>query len=90
MKPNQLSAYTAHRAGILITGKIDLNTLYNGYTAFCRSRGETPEPYEVVEKDLAHEIHSIKLWWSATEPHIVETIIGSFVSIDLDTACQPT
>ena len=24
MKPNQLSAYTAHRAGILITGKIDL------------------------------------------------------------------
>ena len=88
MDANQLSAYTAHRAGILLTGHINMERLYNGYAAFCQSRGETPESYEGIETQLAHEIYGIKLWWSAVQPHIGESILGTYVSTEIDRACQ--
>ena len=88
MNPNQLSAYTAHRAGMILTGQIDMDRLYNDYVGLCRLRGETPEPYEAVEPQLTHEIYGIKLWWSAISPHIGMSIIGSYVSTDIDQACQ--
>ena len=88
MKDKQLSAYTAHRAGIILTGHINMDRLYNGYTAFCRSQGEIPEPYEAVEVQLSLEIYGIKLWWSGIAPHIGQSVLGTYVSTGIDLACQ--
>ena len=87
MNANQISAYTAHRAGIILTGHINMDRLYNGYVGFCRARGETPETYEAVEPQLTLEIYGIKLWWSAIAPHIGESVLGTYVSNDIDVAC---
>lgn len=87
MNANQLSAYTAHRAGIILTGHINMDRLYNGYAAFCHSLGETPEAYDAVELQLANEIYGIKLWWSGIAPHIGQSVLGTYVSNDIDIAC---
>ena len=88
MDTNLLSAYNAHRAGIILTGQINLERLYNTYAAFCQSLGETPESYEAVEPQLVNEIYAIKLWWSAIAPHIGESVLGSYISNEINLACQ--
>lgn len=84
-----LSEYTAHRAGLISSKEINLPRLYNNYTAFCRSKGTEPDPYKDVEIYLVNDIYSIKLWWGAICPHINETIIGNYVSKELNEMCEP-
>lgn len=84
-----LSEFLAHRAGILITGKVNVSGLYNDYTRFCEQKGVEPEPREAIEQKLEHEIYSIKLWWGAFSPHITDTVIGNFISAEVNALCQP-
>ena len=89
MNPHSFSDFLAHRSGIILTGQITITQLYNTYTAFCVSKGHTPDTYEAVEAHLANR-HLRNQNCVGVQSHITsgKGVLGRYVSADLDRACQ--
>ena len=88
MNTTLFAKWTAHRAGIILSGEITRPRLYNTYAAFCFSLDQNPDPYDAVKDHLANDIYSIKLWWGGVVPHIGQSVLGRYTTPEMDALCQ--
>lgn len=75
---NTLHKYLESRKGLLITGKITVGQIYEGYRRFAEERDGWALSYEAVAPHLYSEICYIRLWWQGTTTFRNEQLLANF------------